>query len=105
MLQNSLLDSGLCCSDLSRYDAEHPERGSSGDDENIYEEIADVKNGRKGRGSADNSGGGGSSNSSSNNSSKSSLNTDSGVHVNQRKFSSETLDFGPKSTNGRKISR
>ena len=92
--------------------------------ENIYEEIADGVRSRigsgdggggRGRGGTGGGGGGGGSGTS--------LNSDSGVgngsnngsggsgsgggadRVNRRKFSSETLDFGPKSTHGRKISR
>ena len=39
-------------------------------------------------------------------STKSSMNTDSGVHVSsQRKFSNDTLDFGPKGRSGRQVSR
>jgi len=99
--------------------------GGSSKAENIYEEIADGVRSRIGSGDdgGGGSGGGGRSGSGT------SLNSDSGVgngsnngsggsgsggggvvgggadRVNRRKFSSETLDFGPKSTHGRKISR
>ena len=96
------------------------ESGGSSKAENIYEEIADGARSRIGSGDV---GGGGGSTGGSNGGSGTSLNSDSGVGngsnngsggsggsggvgaVNRRKFSSETLDFGPKSTHGRKISR
>ncbi len=88
-------DCSLSPAFLIRYNEEHPEDESGKEDEeNIYEEISEVRKNaaeiaaeeeeeqRKSSGSSANS--------------KSSSNTDSGVHINHRKFSSDTLDMGPK---------
>ena len=120
---------------LCRYNEERPpsdeddadsgsesDSGGSSKAENIYEEIADGVRSRIGSGEGGGGGGRGGT-SGGGGGSGTSLNSDSGVgngsnngsggsgsgggadRVNRRKFSSETLDFGPKSTHGRKISR
>merc|ERR1719188_30734 len=125
-------DTSLSPAFLIRYNEERPptdedDTASDSDSrcsskaENIYEEIADGVRSRVGSGDERGGGGGGGG-------SGTSLNSDSGVgngsnngsggsggvrgggaavdhRVNRRKFSSETLDFGPRSTHGRKISR
>lgn len=99
-------DCSLSPAFLIRYNEDRAPSRRNSDGENIYEEILEVKKliadqFSKKRVKSDEKLSGGSSSSM-----KSSLNADSGVGLNPRKFSNDTLDFGPRNNSGRRhISR
>ncbi|XP_059084829.1 uncharacterized protein LOC131881859 [Tigriopus californicus] len=99
-------DCSLSPAFLIRYNEDRAPSRRNSDGENIYEEILEVKKliadqFSKKRVESDEKLSGGSASST-----KSSVNADSGVGLNPRKFSNDTLDFGPRNNSGRRhISR